>query len=310
VEEHEDEGGDDDDGGDPAEDLGDAQFGRGAGFVVGDDAAEDEAGDEAAAVGPVIDSGHEEAEDEDGDDPGDEAGAELLHVGAVAAGGDGDHQADQAEDGGAGAERGAATEECAEEKAGGAGDGVEEEKARGAVEFFDNGADVHKNHHVEADVDEAAVEITGGDEAIPLVHDEDGEREAGAEAIDGFAAHAPENGEAAALAVRDHGHEFHGEHEDVDDEEAGGDGSVAAEKFGEALTDFSHREAEIGAAVVTARGVDADERAARGADLRARVLIATAAEETAHGVFPAGEAVLPLIGKGQWVSLRVTSSAL
>jgi hypothetical protein len=303
VEDHEGEGGDDDDGGDPAEELGGAEFGGGAGFVVGDDAAEDEAGEEAAAVGPVVDAGHEEAEDEDGDDPGDEAGTELLHVGAVAAGGHGDHQADEAEDGCAGAERGVAAEECAEEEAGGAGDGVEEEKARGAVEFFDDGADVHEDHHVETDVDEAAVEEGGGDEAIPLVPDEDGVGEAGAESIGGFAAHAPEDCKAAGLAVRGHGHEFDGEHDDVEDEEAGGDGSVATEEFGKAFADLGHREAEIGAAVVAAGGVDADERAARGADLRARILIATA-EESAHGVFPAVEAVLPLIGERQLSSGR------
>ena len=56
VEDHQDEGGDDKDGGDPAEGLGDAEFAGVAGFVVGDDAAEDEAGSEAATVGPVIDA--------------------------------------------------------------------------------------------------------------------------------------------------------------------------------------------------------------------------------------------------------------
>ena len=309
VEDHEDEGGDDDDGGDEAEGLGDALVAGVDGGVIGDDAAEDEAGDEAAAVGPVIDAGHEEAEDENGDDPGDEAGAELLHVGAVAAGGDGDHEADETEDGSASAERGAAAEKCAGEKSGGAGDGVEEEEAGGAVEFFDDGADVHEDHHVEADVDEAAVEKGGGDEAIPLVHDEDGEGEAGAESVSGFAAHAPENCEAAGLAVRGHSHEFDGEHDDVEDEEAGGDGSVAAEKFSEAFADFGHRETEVGAAVVTARGVDADERTARGTNLRARILIA-AAEEAAHGVFPAVEAVLPLIGERQLLFLARECSGL
>ena len=96
-----------------------------------------------------------------------------------------------------------------------------------------------------------------------------------------------------------HGHEFHGEHDDVDDEESGGDGRVAAEKFGESLADLGHRESEIGAAVVAARRVDANERAARRTDLRAGILIATAAEETAYRIFPAVEAVLPLIGKRQ-----------
>lgn len=309
MEEHEDEGGDDEDGGDPAENLGGTELGGGARFVVGDDAAEDEAGEEAAAVGPIVDAGDEEAEDEDGDDPGDEAGTELLHVCAVTAGGDCDHEADESEYGGASAERGAAAEKCAEEKSGGAGDRVEEEESRGAVEFLDDGADVHEDHHVEADVDEAAVEKGGGDEAIPLVHDEDGEGEAGAESVSGFAAHAPENCEAAGLAVRGHSHEFDGEHDDVEDEEAGGDGSVAAEKFGEAFADLGHREAEIGAAVVTACGIDADEGAARGTDLRARILIA-AAEEAAHGVFPAVEAVLPLIGERQLLFLARECSGL
>ena len=305
MEDHQDERGDDDDGSDPAEGLGDAEFAWRARFVIGDNAAEDEAGGEAAAVGPVVDAAHEKAEDEDGDDPRDEAGPELLHLDAIAARGDGDHKTDESEDGGAGADRQAfAAEIGAGEKAGGSGYGVEEEEARRAVEFFDDWADVHEDHHVEADVDEAAVKITSGDEAIPLVHYKNRERETGAEAIGGLAAHTPKDCEAAALAVRSHGHEFDGEHDHVSDEETGGDGSVAAEKFGKAFADLGHGEAKIGAAVVTTRGVDADERAARGADLRARILIA-AAEETAHGVLPAVKAVLPLIGQGQAVFLTV-----
>lgn len=304
MEDHQDERGDDDDGGDPAEGLGDAEFAWRARFVIGDNAAEDEAGDEAAAVGPVVDAAHEKAEDEDGDDPRDEAGAELLHLDAIAARGDGDHKTDESKNGGAGAQRKGVTEAGAEEEASGTCYGVKEEEARGTVELFDDGADVHEDHHVEADVDEAAVKITSGDEAIPLVHYKNGERETGAEAIGGLAAHTPKDCEAAALAVRSHGHEFDGEHDHVSDEETGGDGSVAAEKFGKAFADLGHGEAKIGAAVVTTRGVDADERAARGADLRARILIA-AAEETAHGVLPAVKAVLPLIGQGQAVFLTV-----
>ncbi len=304
MEEHEDEGGDDNDGGDPGKGLGEALFAGVLGGVVGEDAAEEEAGEEAATVSPVIDARHEEAENEDGDDPGDEAGAELLHVRAVAAGGDGDHETDEAENGRAGAERWIAAELCADEKSGSAGDGVEEEVASGTVELFDDGADVHEDHHVETDVDEAAVEVTGGDEAIPLVHGENRVREAEAEAIGGFATHAPQDCEAASLTVRGQGHEFDGEHDDVEDEEAGGDGSVAAEEFGEAFADLGHGEAEVGAAVVTAGGVDADERTARGTDLRARILIA-AAEEAAHGVFPAVEAVLPLIRERQLSSWAI-----
>ncbi len=110
-----------------------------------------------------------EAEDENGDDPGDEAGAELLHLDAGAARSDGDEEADEAEDRSAGAEGSVASEKCADEESGGTGDGVEEEEARGAVEFFDDGTDVQEDHQVEADVDEAAVEVGGGDEAIPLV---------------------------------------------------------------------------------------------------------------------------------------------
>ena len=175
--------------------------------------------------------------------------------------------------------------------------------------FFDNGADVHEDHHVEADVDESAVEEGGGDESIPLMHDEDGERETEAEAIGGFATHAPKDRQATGQAVCGHGHEFDGEHDDVDDEEAGGDGSVAAEKFGETFADLGHREFEIGAAVVTARGVDADEGAAGRTDLRTWILIA-ATEETAHRVFPAVEAVLPLIGQGQLFSLGAMCGAI
>ena len=165
------------DGGDPAQGLGEALLAGVLGGVVGDDAAEDEAGDEAAAVGPVVDTRHEESEDENGDDPRDEARGGVAACGPVATGGDGDHKTDQAEDGSAGAEREMVTEIGAEEKSGGACYGVEKKVACGTVEFFDDGADVHQHHHVEADVDEAAVEIGGGDEAIPLVHDENGKGE-------------------------------------------------------------------------------------------------------------------------------------
>jgi hypothetical protein len=61
---------------------------------------------------------------------------------------------------------------------------------------------------------------------------------------------------------------------------------------------------------MTASCVDADEGAASRADLWARILIASATEETAHGVFPAVDAVLPLIGKRQRFSSRVVCSAL
>lgn len=94
------------------------------------------------------------------------------------------------------------------------------------------------------------------------------------------------------------------EHKDVDDEDDRGNWGVAAEEFGEPFAPGGERKAQAGAALVAAVGVDADEGAARGAQLRA--FFAGAAKHAAKDLLPAREAYLPMIGKGQPSSLRAS----
>jgi hypothetical protein len=116
-------------------------------------------------------------------------------------------------------------------------------------------------------------------------------------------AHPAEQAETATRVKRaDHAD---AEHEDVDDEDDRGDWGVAAKEFGEAFAPRGKREAQAGAAFVTAVGVDADERAARGAKLWA--FFAGAAKHAAKDLLPPRQAQLPMIGKGQPSSLRASN---
>jgi len=53
-------------------------------------------------------------------------------------------------------------------------------------------------------------------------------------------------------------------------------------------------------------GADTDERSARRADLRTRLIVSAAAKKSPHRVFPALQSPLPLIGKRQFSSLRAS----
>ena len=184
------------------------------------------------------------------------------------------------------------------------GDDVDEEEATGTVDFLNDGTELEEGHHVEADVDEAAVEKHGGDDAPPLMNlDLKVRRNAHTQANSRLAAQAPEDGEAARFAGLNDHHQSDREHEEIGDEEHGGDGGVAAGQFAQLLAEGGHGKVEVGAAFVAAGGVDADEGAARGADARAWLLRA-ATEKAAEFSFPALESCLPTIGKRQRSSLR------
>ena len=114
------------------------------------------------------------------------------------------------------------------------------------------------------------------------------------------ATHAAEQANASSRMER--ADQADAEHKDVDDEDDGSDGGVAAEEFGKAFAPRGEGEAQAGAAFVAAISVDANERAARGAKLRS--FFAGAAKHAAKDLLPAGEAQLPMIGKGQPSSLR------
>src|SRR5208337_2674935 len=94
------------------------------------------------------------------------------------------------------------------------------------------------------------------------------------------------------------------EHEHIDGEECHSHRGVAAEKFGEAFAPGGEGKAQAGATFVAAIGVDADESAAGGTELRA--LFAGAAEHAAEDLLPARDAHLPMVGKGQPSSLRAS----
>src|SRR5208282_438867 len=107
-----------------------------------------------------------------------------------------------------------------------------------------------------------------------------------------------------AAARMERAHYGDAKHEYIDDEDDHGDWGVAAEELGEAFAPGGDGEALAGATFVAAISVDANEGAARGAELRA--LFFGAAEHAAKDLLPACEAHLPMVGKGQPSSLRAS----
>ncbi len=66
------------------------------------------------------------------------------------------------------------------------------------------------------------------------------------------------------------------------------------------------RKAQTRATHVAPRGADADERSARRANLRARLIISALTKKSAKAALPALQSLLPLIRKRQFSSLRAT----
>ena len=82
---------------------------------------------------------------------------------------------------------------------------------------------------------------------------------------------------------------------------------MSAEQFREALAPGGQSEAEIRAALMTARGINPHQGAAGRAKLRAAF---PTAEHSGKKTLPAFKAHLPLIGKGQHSSLRAILKVL
>ena len=79
---------------------------------------------------------------------------------------------------------------------------------------------------------------------------------------------------------------------------------MLTEKAGKFFAEGRERKSQAGPTLVAARGADADERAAGGANFRPGLLFA-AAKKSARRVFPLIHAPLPFIGKRQFSSLQL-----
>ena len=79
---------------------------------------------------------------------------------------------------------------------------------------------------------------------------------------------------------------------------------MLAEDSGKSLAKSGERKAQVRAALVAARGADADQCSTSGADLRTRLVVSAATKESPHRTFPALQPPLPLIGLRQFSSLR------
>src|SRR6266403_1723734 len=200
------------------------------------------------------------------------------------------------------------SDERAGQKSEGSGDDVQKKIARGAIEFFEGGAELHQGHHVEADVNQSAVQEHRGDQPIPLMLNVNSVRRAHPETVSGLAAHSPQDAEATAFALGCRGHPLDSEHHQVGDQECGGYWRGAGENSGEAAIYGGHGKFKIGPAIVATRRVYSDQGAAVWTELGTRLLVATAAERILQRGLPAVEPILPLIGKRQLSSLRHSQS--
>jgi hypothetical protein len=137
-----------------------------------------------------------------------------------------------------------------------AGDDVQKEVARGAVQFFERGAELHQGHHVETNVDQPAVQEHSGDQAIPLMLNVYCIGRAHPKAVSRLATYSPQNAETTAATLRRNGHPLDSEHYQVRNQERGGDWRGAGENSRQAAIYRGHGKFQIGAAIVAAGGID------------------------------------------------------
>src|ERR1700722_9836485 len=122
-----------------------------------------------------------------------------------------------------------------------------------------------------------------------------------------YAAQSPQDAQPAAPSGSRDGHPAHAQHQDIGNQKRGSHRRfVLAEDAGKFLAERREREAQVGAAHMTPRGANADERAARRADLRSRLVASASCKKSPYRTLPAPQPPLPLIGKRQFSSLRVT----
>src|SRR6267154_3855652 len=144
----------------------------------------------------------------------DQARTKFAHVRTSALAGDSQHCADQSEQTSAGTQQ-IVSEERTNQKSKSSGHDIQKKIARGAVQFFESGAQLHQRHHVETDVNQSTMQKHRGDEAIPLMLNVNSVWRAHAEAVGGFAAHSPQNAETPAFALGRGGHPLDSEHHQV-----------------------------------------------------------------------------------------------
>src|SRR5258707_14855327 len=97
-----------------------------------------------------------------------------------------------------------------------------------------------------------------------------------------LAAHTPQDFKTAASRFVSERHPTDSEHQKICDQERRGHGSfLLAKESGKFLAQGSERKSQARSALVAARGVDSDQRIARRADFRPRLLVAPA-KKCAH----------------------------
>ncbi len=169
--------------------------------------------------------------------------------------------------------------ECAEQKAKGSSDHVKKQIPCRPVDLFHRGTNLHQRHHVESDVDQPPVEKHRSNHSPPLIHVENWRAVARSEAILGFTGQSPQNRQASSLADGGVCKPTDAQHHQIRDQKRRGCRSfMLTEHSGKFLAKGRERKAQARAAHVASCGADADERSARGADLRTRLIVSTSAK--------------------------------
>src|SRR5215831_3400167 len=184
-----------------------------------------------------------------------------------------------------------------------AGEGIEKEKTRGAIYLLQGGTELHQRHHIEADVDQTAVQKHRRDESPPLMIEKNRRSIVHTQSVRTNGVEAPKDVQSACFPGLNREHQLYRKQEEVQAEKDCRDGRSHPRENGDFLGDGGEREAEAGATLVTASGGNADQSITGGTQFRAGLLV-FAAEQAPQGVFQARNSPLPAIGKCQRASLQ------
>ena len=209
-------------------------------------------------------------------DPRDQPRTHLLHLNAGAASGHRDKYAGHSQNRAARAYRWMAAQSCAQQRSAESRYGVEEKVARRSVCLLDERPDIHQDQHIHADVQQAAVQVLGGEKAVQRVVGVT-KRNAHSEAIECFSVHTPQNVQTAGILTELHSDEpCDPEHDEIQDEQKRRNGRVSAKYSGETLADCGEREAQICPALMATSCCDAHEGTAGGAEFGAGLFVSAA----------------------------------
>src|ERR1043166_5143452 len=265
----------DHDKGRPTQSVGQIAIARIGWFAVHEKPAQQKTGGQSAKVCPVVgvQAAHKQSNRKNGNNGGDQPPAQVAHICTAAARSESDENSDKPHDGATGTDRWRAAEPGAHQRAAESAECVKEKISGRSIDMFDGRTDVHECQHIEADVNQAAMQIHGGDEAIPteiVVTKGDSH----SEAIESFSVKTEKH--AKPLFAFGYGDEpADGEHQNVGNENGRSHRRFPAKIPGQALADGSQGETQICAADVAARGGDADERTAGTAELGAGLVFTT-----------------------------------